>query len=116
MPCNRSYARLFLERFFYMQGKFDMQPMCTSMLEIFYSCKNRVLHTIRTFVPFDCFYLGCRSMDQWLQFNALSRTRRWVAKYEGTERAEETAMTCNNCSLGVSTMSTWGSIYRYGYM
>jgi hypothetical protein len=27
----------------YMQGKFDMQPICTSMLVKFYSCKKRVL-------------------------------------------------------------------------
>jgi hypothetical protein len=26
-----------------MLGKFDMQPICTSMLAKFYSCKKRVL-------------------------------------------------------------------------
>jgi hypothetical protein len=32
-------------KYFYMQGKFDMQPICTSMLANFYSysCKKRVL-------------------------------------------------------------------------
>jgi hypothetical protein len=42
MPCNASYAKLFLKDF-YMHDKFDMQPICTSMLAKFYSCKKRVL-------------------------------------------------------------------------
>jgi hypothetical protein len=33
-----------LERFFYIQGKFDMQPICTSMVVKFYSFKKQVLH------------------------------------------------------------------------
>jgi hypothetical protein len=30
-------------KYFYMQGKFDMQPICSSILAKFYSCKRRVL-------------------------------------------------------------------------
>jgi hypothetical protein len=30
---------------FYMHNKFDMQPICTSMLAKFYSCKKWVLQT-----------------------------------------------------------------------
>jgi hypothetical protein len=40
MPCNGSYATLFLERF-YMHGKFDMQPICTSMLAKFILAQSR---------------------------------------------------------------------------
>jgi hypothetical protein len=39
MSCNASYARLFLEGFLYAR-QIDMQPICTSMLAKFYSCKK----------------------------------------------------------------------------
>jgi hypothetical protein len=42
MLCNASYAYYSWEDF-YMHGKFDMQPICTSMLVKFYSCKKQVL-------------------------------------------------------------------------
>jgi hypothetical protein len=42
MTCNVSYVRLFFKRFF-MQSKFDTQPICTFMLAKFYSCKKLVL-------------------------------------------------------------------------
>jgi hypothetical protein len=42
MPCNASYARLFLEGFSYAR-QIDMQPICTSMLAKYYSCKKWVL-------------------------------------------------------------------------
>jgi hypothetical protein len=44
MPCNASYARLFLEGFSYAR-QIDMQPICTSILANFYSCKMWVLQT-----------------------------------------------------------------------
>jgi hypothetical protein len=44
MPCNASYARLFLEGFSYAR-QIDMQPICTSILAKFYSWKMWVLQT-----------------------------------------------------------------------
>jgi hypothetical protein len=46
MPCNASYARLFLEGFSYAQ-QIDMQPIYTSILAKFYSWKMWVLQTFR---------------------------------------------------------------------
>jgi hypothetical protein len=45
MSCNASYARLFLEGFSYAQ-QIDMQPICTSILAKFYSCKMWVLQLL----------------------------------------------------------------------
>jgi hypothetical protein len=42
MPCNASYARLFLAGFSYAR-QIDMQPICTSILAKFYSCKMWLL-------------------------------------------------------------------------
>jgi hypothetical protein len=42
MPCNASYARLFLEGFSY-AWQIDMQPICTSIVAKFYSWKMWVL-------------------------------------------------------------------------
>jgi hypothetical protein len=44
MPCNLSYARLFLKGFSYAR-QIDMQPICTSILAKFYSWKMWVLQT-----------------------------------------------------------------------
>jgi hypothetical protein len=43
MPCNASYAILFLEGFSYAQ-EIEMQPICTSIPAKFYSWKMWVLH------------------------------------------------------------------------
>jgi hypothetical protein len=43
IPCNASYVRLFLEGFSYPR-QIDMQPICTSILTKFYSCKMWVLY------------------------------------------------------------------------
>jgi hypothetical protein len=47
MPCHAIHPMqdYYFWKDFYMQGKFDMQPICTSMLVKIYSCKKQVLQT-----------------------------------------------------------------------
>jgi hypothetical protein len=46
MPCNAMHPKQYYYwKDFYMQGKFDMQPICTSALAKFYSCEKWVLQT-----------------------------------------------------------------------
>jgi hypothetical protein len=46
MPCHAMHLMQdYFWKDFYMPDKFDMQPIYTSMLTKFYSCKKRVLQT-----------------------------------------------------------------------
>jgi hypothetical protein len=44
MPCHAMHPMQdYFWKDFYIHDKFDMQPICTSMLVKFYSCKKQVL-------------------------------------------------------------------------
>jgi hypothetical protein len=46
MPCHVMHPMQdYFWKNFFMHGKFDMQPICTSMLAKFCSCKKQVLQT-----------------------------------------------------------------------